>query len=163
MPCPLPLTTLRNRENPLVVLIGDGAYDEETLNSVVWENPAGAKDLASIDLGGIDVRYLPVGKATENVGITAFNVRRYIANKMSYEVYIEVQNFGDVPARRELLTLPGWLGDQDDDPRAQASRTDLAHLQGPERRNRQSSTRRIGATWNRSQGRRNRKPRSATN
>ncbi|HEY6179943.1 MAG TPA: hypothetical protein VIX73_36075, partial [Kofleriaceae bacterium] len=65
------------------------------------------KNLAAVDLSGIDVRYLPVGHRSDNVGIIAFNVRRYIANKAAYEVYIEVQNFGQEPAHRQLTLYNG--------------------------------------------------------
>ncbi len=108
---------LRQRQNPLIVIIGDGAYPEEALDRVRWEVPTQAQadrqrdvasiDLSTIDLSGIDVRYLPVGQARENVGIVAFNVRRYIANKMAYEVFIEVRNFGKDPARRKLVLYNG--------------------------------------------------------
>ena len=63
--------------------------------------------LASIDLSGIDVHYLGVGSRADNVGIVAFNVRRYIANKAAYEVFIEVQNFGTEPAHRQLALYNG--------------------------------------------------------
>jgi hypothetical protein len=53
------------------------------------------------------VRYLPVGNRSDNVGIIAFNVRRYIANKAAYEVYIEAQNFGTEPAHRQLTLYNG--------------------------------------------------------
>jgi hypothetical protein len=107
---------LRDRKNPLIVLISDGAFPESQLGLVEWEQakvgghkPPGAeaaqtKNLAAIDLHGVDVRYLPVGKRSDNVGIVAFNVRRYIANKAAYEVFIEIQNFGTEPAKR-VLTL----------------------------------------------------------
>ncbi|HEX5059322.1 MAG TPA: VWA domain-containing protein [Kofleriaceae bacterium] len=105
---------LRDRKNPLIVLISDGAFPEAQLGLVTWEkkpagsgsaaNPAAEKNLASVDLSGIDVRYIPVGRRSDNVGIVAFNVRRYIANKAAYEVFIEVQNFGTEPAKR-VLTL----------------------------------------------------------
>jgi len=107
---------LRHRQRPLIVLIGDGAYPEEALDRVRWQAPAaqaGAErdlskiDLSTIDLSGIDVRYLPVGQARENVGIVAFNVRRYLANKLAYEVFIEVRNFGKDPARRKLVLYNG--------------------------------------------------------
>jgi hypothetical protein len=120
---------LRDRKNPLIVLISDGAYPEQQLGLVTWEPgklgaaPAAAaaaarkdpkspndwntKNLASIDLTNLDVRYLPVGQKSENVGIVAFNVRRYIANKAAYEVYIEVQNFGSEPANRQLALYNG--------------------------------------------------------
>src|SRR6185436_695236 len=105
---------LRDRKNPLIVLISDGAFPESQLGLVQWEKPKpGAtpapdqKNLAAIDLSGIDVRYIPVGKRSDNVGIVAFNVRRYIANKAAYEVFIEIQNFGTEPAKRKLTLLNG--------------------------------------------------------
>ncbi len=114
---------LRWRHNPMIVLVGDGAYPEQDLDRVVWQRaPAPAPDdsatkgrrysetgLDAIDLSGIDVRYVPVGKGTENVGIVAFNVRRYVANKLAYEVFIEVQNFGEEPAKRKLVLYNGKL------------------------------------------------------
>ncbi len=115
---------LRWRQNPVIILIGDGAYPEEALGSVVWENSqkksteAPAKEkaassgfedqrLAIVDLSGIEVHYLPVGQHAENAGIVAFNVRRYISNKLNYEVYIEIQNFSDKPTTRRLVLYNG--------------------------------------------------------
>ncbi len=130
---------LRDRPNPLIVLISDGAYPEHQLGLVSWDpaNPipppatagapspsalpdgsavrstpgkpatAAVKNLAMVDLSKVDVRYLPVGRRSDNVGIIAFNVRRYIANKAAYEVYIEVQNFGSEPAHRQLALYNG--------------------------------------------------------
>jgi hypothetical protein len=118
---------LRDRPNPLIVLVSDGAFPEQQLGLVRWSppGPPGApgapavtpapgagptwatKNLAAVDLSGVDVRYLPVGRRSDNVGIIAFNVRRYIANKAAYEVYIEVQNFGPEPAHRQLTLYNG--------------------------------------------------------
>src|SRR5262249_55523921 len=118
---------LRDRTNPLIVLVSDGAFPEQQLSLVRWTPPkpgeaapaaatAAAsrtaatwttKNLAAVDLSGIDVRYLAVGHRSDNVGIIAFNVRRYIANKAAYEVYIEVQNFGQEPAHRQLTLYNG--------------------------------------------------------
>jgi hypothetical protein len=116
---------LRDRPNPLIVLVSDGAFPEQQLGLVTWSSPAGAppaartpastatgaawsaRNLAAVDLSNIDVRYLPVGHRSDNVGIIAFNVRRYIANKAAYEVYIEVQNFGQEPAHRQLTLYNG--------------------------------------------------------
>jgi len=116
---------LRDRPNPLIVLVSDGAFPEQQLSLVRWTPPAApaatsgsaaapgaaaswtTKNLAAVDLSGIDVRYLPVGRRSDNVGIIAFNVRRYIANKAAYEVYIEVQNFGQEPAHRQLTLYNG--------------------------------------------------------
>ncbi len=96
---------LRDRPNPLVVLVSDGAFPEAQLALVNWNK--GEKNLAAVDLSSVDVRYLPVGRRGDNVGIIAFNVRRYIANKAAYEVYIEVQNFGPTPAHRQLKLYNG--------------------------------------------------------
>ena len=102
---------LRDRKNPLIVLISDGAFPEAQLGLVSWEKPkpgaAPAKNLAAVDLSGVDVRFIPVGKRSDNVGIVAFNVRRYIANKAAYEVFIEIQNFGTQPAKRTLTLNNG--------------------------------------------------------
>ncbi|MGE0396315.1 MAG: VWA domain-containing protein [Kofleriaceae bacterium] len=101
---------LRDRNNPLIVIISDGAFPEQQLGLVHWTqdaDPKAEKNLASIDLSKIDVRFLPVGKRSDNVGIIAFNVRRYIANKAAYEVYVEIQNFGSEPAHRKLRLYNG--------------------------------------------------------
>ncbi len=134
---------LRDRQNPLIVLISDGAYTDQQLAAASWDppvpietvpaTPAGAgkpadavadktdkedevakrrksyenRRLAAIDLSGIDVRYVPVGTRADNVGIIAFNVRRYVANKAAYEVFVEVQNFGTEPATRKLGLYSG--------------------------------------------------------
>ncbi|MGE5181063.1 MAG: vWA domain-containing protein [Acidobacteriota bacterium] len=99
---------LRDRQNPLIVIVSDGAFPEPQLGQVSWDPPSDkTKNLAAVDLSGIDVRYLPVGHRSDNVGIVAFNVRRYIANKAAYEVYIEIQNFGQEPAKRQLALYNG--------------------------------------------------------
>jgi hypothetical protein len=98
---------LRDRPNPHIILVGDGAYDEEALNSVIWKKTPDKLD--GIDLTGIDVRYVPVGSTGENAGIIAFNARRYATDKTSYEIYIEVQNFGKKAARRKLVLYNGDL------------------------------------------------------
>jgi hypothetical protein len=134
---------LRDRQNPMIVLISDGAYGELDLGQVRWGKPAeGAEasappppaaggaapppadlpgddeiaarrkvyekhDLSVADLTGIDVHYVPVGKRADNVGIIAFNVRRYVANKAAYEMFVEVQNFGTTSATRKLTLYSG--------------------------------------------------------
>ncbi len=96
---------LRDRTNPLIVIVSDGAFPEAQLGQVTWQPDP--KNLAAVDLSNIDVRYLPVGKRSDNVGIIAFNVRRYIANKAAYEVFIEIQNFSQEPAHRQLTLYNG--------------------------------------------------------
>lgn len=73
---------LRGRQRPTLVLIGDGAWRQGELDE-------GARALGA----NIDLRYVPVGSSSDNVGITAFAVRRYQANQTSYEVLVEVQSF----------------------------------------------------------------------
>lgn len=110
---------LRGRKNPMIILIGDGAYAGETRERVIWQPlpesaPVDAR-LDAIDLsspegtpeGTIDVRFVPVGTTGENVGIVAFNARRYLTDKTSYAVFVEVQNFGKEPARRKLVVYSG--------------------------------------------------------
>jgi Ca-activated chloride channel homolog len=114
---------LRGRPHPMIILVGDGAYEQEALAGATWKAPPAAaaapgaaaapdgagKRLDLVDLSGIDVRYHPVGSSGENVGIISFNARRYTTDKTSYEVYIEVQNFGERPARRRLVLYNGDL------------------------------------------------------
>jgi len=147
---------LHDRQNPMIILISDGAYTDQQLASVSWDDPATAgkpaeasagsgsaapvirdeiaarrksyeqRSLATVNLHGIDVRYVPVGTRADNVGIVAFNVRRYVSNKAAYEVFIEVENFGPNVAHRQLtlyngdsaidvqpITLEGWKEDAD--------------------------------------------------
>lgn len=122
----------RDVKNKMIIIIGDGGYREQTLNAVVWEDkkianavntpkpatpPPGKPaevdaddielDIGTINLKGVDVRYIPVGQRDDNVGIVAFNVRRYLHNKLNYEAYIEVQNFGSTVATRKLWIYAG--------------------------------------------------------
>ena len=96
---------LRDRPNPLIVIVSDGASPATQFGQVVWAPDP--KNLAAVDLSNIDVRFVPVGKRSDNVGIIAFNVRRYIADKAAYEAYIEVRNFGQEPAHRQLTLYNG--------------------------------------------------------
>jgi hypothetical protein len=77
---------LRGRARPTLVLLGDGAWDPAEL-------ARGVRAAA-----GVDLRYVPVGASGDNVGITAFAVRRYQANQTAYEVLIEVQSFRPQPS-----------------------------------------------------------------
>lgn len=112
---------LRMRQKPHIILVGDGAYEERDLRSFTWsaeevspvtedggtEESFQERRLSVVDLGDIEVRYQTVGQAADNVGIIGFNVRRYISNKLNYEVYIEIQNFSKEPASRRLVLYNG--------------------------------------------------------
>lgn len=98
---------LRGRKDPMIVLVGDGAYPDDARARVRWAAPGKDPSLSTVDLSGIDVRFVPVGGKTQNVGIVAFNVRRYLANKLSYEALVEIENFGDAPADVRLDLFAG--------------------------------------------------------
>lgn len=51
----------------------------------------------SLALGKATVEGVRVGKEGDNVGVTAFNVRRYLTSPGEYEAYLEVRNFSDKP------------------------------------------------------------------
>jgi len=87
---------LAGRPRGEIVLISDGAFGDD----------AGASFDVSIP-GSIDVVHVPVGTATDNVAITAFNVRRYPANRTNYEVFVEVRSYAEVPVTVELSIRGG--------------------------------------------------------
>ncbi len=60
------------------------------------------KGIAQLDLRGVEVRFVSVGKSGDNIGIVAFNARRYPRNKLSFEMFMEVVNNRDNPARVDL-------------------------------------------------------------
>lgn len=99
---------LRDRKDPMIVLIGDGHYPDEARTGVSFAPPTPqTQTLGGVDLSGIDVRFIPVGKEARNVGIVAFNVRRYLANKLSYEALVELENFGKAAENVRLTLLAG--------------------------------------------------------
>jgi hypothetical protein len=64
--------------------------------AVRGEAALGLPDLAA---RGVATELFPVGSSGRNVGITAFSVRRYLANRTAFEVYGTVQNFHAAPLR----------------------------------------------------------------
>jgi Ca-activated chloride channel homolog len=83
------LDSLRGRSHPEVIVISDGAFPESALRHTP-------------PLEGVRLSFVPVGKATENVAITAFSVRRYPLDRSRYEVMLEVFNTNETPADVEL-------------------------------------------------------------
>ncbi|MCC6993270.1 MAG: VWA domain-containing protein [Deltaproteobacteria bacterium] len=130
---------LRGRKKPELIIIGDGAYEQDELDAVDWGGAAAgavaasrpvtepaaatagvagataaskpaatpAKRLDAIDLGGVKVHYLAVGDRKDNIGIVEFNVRRYLANKLSFEIFLEIQNFSDQDAEVQVELVAG--------------------------------------------------------
>jgi hypothetical protein len=75
--------SLRNTENAEIVVVSDGRLGEAVDASGKVHLPDDLK-----------LTYLPIGRGTRNVGITAFSVRRYPLDKSRYEVMLEVTNTG---------------------------------------------------------------------
>jgi Ca-activated chloride channel homolog len=88
---------LRGRPNPSVVVVSDGAFGPKILSA----------DLPA--LGGAKLHFIGVGQGKRNVGISAFNARRLLSDRLSYQLYLEVKNYGEA-AEEVDLTL--YLGDR---------------------------------------------------
>ncbi len=112
---------LRERQNPMIILIGDGAYASETRERVIWQPlpesaPVDAR-LDAIDLSGPEglaagsrstSAIVPVGTTAARTSASSPSTCAATSpNKASYEVFVEVQNFGSEPARRKLVLYNG--------------------------------------------------------
>ena len=83
------LDSLRGRSHPELIVISDGAFSEAVTRHVP-------------PLAGVELSFVPIGSAAQNVAITAFSVRRYPLDRSRYEVMLEVFNTNDAPAEVEL-------------------------------------------------------------
>jgi VWA domain-containing protein/aerotolerance regulator-like protein len=83
------LDSLRAKSHPEIIVISDGAFPE----AVTRHAPA---------LDGVQLSFVPIGSASQNVAITAFSVRRYPLDRSRYEVMLEVFNTNAEPAEVEL-------------------------------------------------------------
>lgn len=83
--------SLAGRPRGRIVLVSDGAFPAEQLDGF---------DLALPQT--VELVHRGVGTRGDNVGISAFNVRRYPANRTNYEVYVRVENHSGAPATVEL-------------------------------------------------------------
>ncbi|MFU8805719.1 MAG: VWA domain-containing protein, partial [Bradymonadaceae bacterium] len=93
----------------------DSLKDKGQAELIVISDGAGFADtpLDTFDFGDeTTVRHLKVGESSENLAVTAFNVRRYLANRLDYELFAQVQSFFDRPVEAELqLYADGRLVD----------------------------------------------------
>lgn len=48
------------------------------------------------------IRHLKIGERSDNIAITAFNARRYLANKLDFELFVQIQSFFDREIDAEL-------------------------------------------------------------
>jgi hypothetical protein len=51
---------------------------------------------------GTTLRHLKVGESADNLALTAFNVRRYIANKLDFELFVQVRSYFERPVKAEI-------------------------------------------------------------
>jgi hypothetical protein len=87
--------SLRGRPNPMIVVLSDGAYGPEISEG----------DLPP--LGEAKLRMMRFGVDGENVGVTAFNARRQLFDRLSYELYLELKNYGQKPQEIDLTLYLG--------------------------------------------------------
>ncbi len=83
----------------------DSLRDEPNGELVIITDGAGVAPDAFADLEfgeQTTVRHLKVGESKGNIAITAFNVRRYLANKQDFELFLKVQSYFDRPVSVEV-------------------------------------------------------------
>ncbi len=91
---------VREKPDAELYLISDGAFSTDVAKQM--------KILPS----QVKVRHIKTGESGQNIAVTAFNVRRYLANKQDYEIYVEVRSYfkREVEVELKLLT-DGALAD----------------------------------------------------
>jgi hypothetical protein len=88
-----------------VSFAADSLRDESNGELVIITDGAGvAKDaFKDVDFGDqTTVRQLKVGESLGNIAVTAFNVRRYLANKQDFELFLKIQSYFDRSVSAEV-------------------------------------------------------------
>jgi hypothetical protein len=67
----------------------------------------GGAYLDPIGMGRIKVRSLLVGQSQDNIGIVAFNARRYLDDKLNYEVFARIKNYRKTKATVQVQLYSG--------------------------------------------------------
>ncbi len=120
---------LRGKENPKIIFFTDGQFEiDETTTSILpqikeinaqnsdTETPGGAAPAHAEppdSAGGEDSAQIPLEQITfgppdapenalANISINAFNARRYIANRLAFEVFAKISNASDIPVTADL-------------------------------------------------------------
>lgn len=97
---------LLGQPNPTIALFTDGAF--EFPSDVHWKTAPPGDAPSAIDLRGVALSVELFGKQRGNVGITAFQARRYRTNLTAYEVLLEVgSSFAETKAVEIELLLDG--------------------------------------------------------
>ena len=87
------IDSLRGLPKAEIVVVSDGVLGDVT-------------EIAKhLDLNGVSLQFLPIGKSGTNVAISAFSVRRYPLDKSRSEVMLEVANTTDQRVQVELTLL----------------------------------------------------------
>ena len=82
--------SLRDKKRGELVILSDGAsFEPEVMEQVEFAETT-------------TVRHLKVGESAGNVAITAFSVRRYLANKLDYELFVGMKNLFERDVEVEL-------------------------------------------------------------
>ncbi len=104
------------RAGAQVLVVSDGAFPP----------------LEDLRLGGVNLRFLPIGKRARNIAVTAFDVRDAFASgrtgsgtKTGLQAFVTVQNFGEKAVKAAPLELRAGTG-ADDDALVDARALDLA-------------------------------------
>jgi hypothetical protein len=85
--------SLKDKKRGELILLSDGAgFNNEELEAV---------DFAE----NTTVRHIKLGESAGNIAVTAFSVRRYLANKLDYELFVRVDNLFDRQIDAELQIL----------------------------------------------------------
>lgn len=75
--------SLRDKKRGELIILSDGAsFRPEIMDEIDFADTT-------------TVRHLKLGESEGNVAITAFSVRRYLANKLDYELFVGMQNLFD--------------------------------------------------------------------
>ena len=84
---------LRDKKRGELILFTDGAgFSKDALQAMAFAEST-------------TVRHIKLGEADGNVAVTAFSVRRYLANKLDYELFVRVENLFDRPIEADLEIL----------------------------------------------------------
>ncbi len=94
--------------NQALRFAADSLRDRQPAELVVISDGAGVDDTASLDVDFGDettVRHRKVGESSENVAITAFEARRYPANRLDHQVFLQLHSYFDRPVDVTLQIL----------------------------------------------------------
>ncbi len=92
--------SLRDKERGELVILSDGAGFD-------------AKVMEGLDFGKkTTIRHIKLGESAGNLAVTGFSVRRYLSNKLDYELFVRAQSSFDRPVEADLeLWADGRLVD----------------------------------------------------